>query len=137
MEVLAQNLPHEPIMAYILLCVKNFLHNCEESFKRWNSLTYSGYFTTLINVHDLCTISLEVFTVRNATAKTKVYRPEIKDRSAEIVEMFVSRGYFRTQGEVVEAGLEMLLERALQEDSKVHREESAPMSNDLVKAQTE
>ena len=75
--------------------------------------------------------------MRHTASKPKVYRPEIKDRSAEIVEMFVSRGYFRTQGEVVEAGLEMLLERALQEDSKLHQKESAPMSNELVKAQTE
>ena len=75
--------------------------------------------------------------MRSSAEKTRVFRPEIKDRSAEIVEMFISCGYFKTQGEVVEAALEMLLEHQLVEDSKLHKEEAAPMSQSLVKAQTE
>lgn len=75
--------------------------------------------------------------MRSSVEKGKVFRPEIKDRSAEIVEMFMSRGYFKTQGDVVEAALEMLLEHQLVEDSKVHEQESAPMPQSLVKTQTE
>jgi Arc/MetJ-type ribon-helix-helix transcriptional regulator len=80
---------------------------------------------------------VEELIVRNSASRSKVYRPEIKDRSAEIVEMFVSRGYFKTQSEVVEAGLEILLERALQEDSKLHRDEASSLSSELVKAQVD
>ena len=75
--------------------------------------------------------------MRNLKVKSKVFRPEIKDRSAEIIEMFVSRGYFKTQSEVVEAGLEILLEHQLVEDSKLHKEEAAPMPASMVKAQVE
>ena len=75
--------------------------------------------------------------MRSSVEKNKVFRPEIKDRSAEIIEMFISRGYFKTQSEVIEAGLERLLEHQLVEDSKVHKEEAAPMSPSVIKAQVE
>jgi Arc/MetJ-type ribon-helix-helix transcriptional regulator len=75
--------------------------------------------------------------MRSLEVKSKVFRPEIKDRSAEIIEMFVSRGYFKTQSEVVEAGLEMLLEHQLVEDSKLNKEEAMPMSSSMVKGQVE
>ena len=75
--------------------------------------------------------------MRSSVEKSRVFRPEIKNRSAEIVEMFISRGYFKTQGDVVEAALEILLEHQLVEDSKLHQEESAPTPKSLVKAQTE
>jgi Arc/MetJ-type ribon-helix-helix transcriptional regulator len=73
--------------------------------------------------------------MRNLEAKSKVFRPEIKDRSAEIIEMFLSRGYFKTQSDVVDAGLEMLLEHQLVEDSKLNKEEAAPMPSSIVKGQ--
>ncbi len=73
--------------------------------------------------------------MRNLEIKNKVFRPEIKNRSAEIIEMFVSRGYFKTQSEVVEAGLEKLLEHQLVEDSKLHKEEAAPLPTSMAKAQ--
>ena len=75
--------------------------------------------------------------MRSSAEKNRVFRPEIKDRSAEIVEMFISRGYFKTQSEVVEAALELLLEHQLVEDSKLHKEEAVPMPSSLVKAQVE
>ncbi len=75
--------------------------------------------------------------MRNLEAKNKVFRPEIRDRSAEIIEMFMTRGYFKTQSEVVEAGLEKLLEYQLVEDSKIHKEEAAPLPSSMVKAQVE
>ena len=75
--------------------------------------------------------------MRSSVVKSRVFRPEIKDRSAEIVEMFISRGYFKTQSDVIEAGLEKLLEHQLVEDSKLRQEESWPTPQSLVKAQTE
>lgn len=75
--------------------------------------------------------------MRNLEAKSKVFRPEIRDRSAEIIEMFLSRGYFKTQSDVVDAGLEMLLEHQLVEDSKLNKEESTPMPPSMVKGQVE
>jgi Arc/MetJ-type ribon-helix-helix transcriptional regulator len=75
--------------------------------------------------------------MRNLEAKSKVFRPEIKDRSAEIIEMFVTRGYFKTQSEVVEAGLEMLLEHQLVEDSRLNKEEATPMPPSMIKGQVE
>lgn len=47
-----------------------------------------------------------------------------KDRSAEIIEMFISRGYFKTQIETIEAALELLLEKQLVEDSYQQAKES-------------
>ena len=75
--------------------------------------------------------------MRNLEVKSKVFRPEIKDRSAEIIDMFISRGYFKTQSEVVDAGLEKLLEHQLVEDSKLHKEDAPPMPASIVKAQIE
>jgi Arc/MetJ-type ribon-helix-helix transcriptional regulator len=77
------------------------------------------------------------FVMRHLEAKSKVFRPEIRDRSAEIIEMFLSRGYFKTQSDVVDAGLEMLLEHQLVEDSKLNKEETAPMPSSILKGQIE
>lgn len=47
-----------------------------------------------------------------------------KDRSADIIEMFISRRYFKTQTKVIETALELLLEKQLIEDSYQQAKES-------------
>ena len=39
--------------------------------------------------------------IEGAKLSDPVFRPEIRDRSAEIIEMFLSRGYFKTQSEMI------------------------------------
>lgn len=47
-------------------------------------------------------------------------RPNIEGRAEEIIQLFLERGLFETQVQVIEAGLMLLLEKRLAEEAEAH-----------------
>lgn len=53
-------------------------------------------------------------------------RPKLEGITEERVKLFLERGIFKTQAEVLFAAMELLIEHQLEEDSKSWNESSTP-----------
>lgn len=45
-------------------------------------------------------------------------RPKIEGRTEQLIQMFLDRGLYESQAEVIEAAVEALLEKRIEEESK-------------------
>jgi len=61
-------------------------------------------------------------------------RPNIEGRAEEIIQLFLERGLYETQVQVIEAGLMLLLEKRLAEEAEAHDGFSA-IDEDLIDLQ--
>ena len=59
-------------------------------------------------------------------------RPKLEGRTEQLIQMFLDRGLYETQAQVIEAAIESLLERRIEEESKNWSSDTETPENHII-----